>query len=547
MIQKTHSHGFDQTLNSGATNVSLDTLYLIERPFDILSKGTLKTIKLVGSKTYKTPRIKVAIFEETNKYKEFKLLWIGQVVNDGKYGDNIYYAENLSVKCPESVYIGVLFERGTNEYKSTLFTDSNNNLWYNRFTTKYKFDDYKEGFLFDSKVDSTRSNYHFPMQFEFDIQEKPRVLFQDESTEYKVFKPERYENVAKATASSSHISSSGTHTNHPNTLWNLFDENDNTFWVSSAGNSFPKFVKYDFGAPTAIDRFEMMPAKVPNVNVWGIRTWTLLGSNDDVTYREIYKADATVAVKNNDFYNHYNGSHLRFVNFINNKPTFRYFKVEFTSAYGTTAPYDYVIAIQYMRFMKFREKTWESIGFNVTEADFIKYGMTIDEVENIKNEDFNGLQGIFTVQVFVEDTNLNRISIIKERDEQIWLQNETTDEFDVIRYTENIFLDEAKYIVDNGKKTLKDYFNVLDVSVYTEEPNPQKKQIEITQQYSPLDELNGDIEVYEYSDLDLARSPKSDKFKLEEDYTHSISGAYVDSVEVNLNDKKGKATMVINP
>ncbi|ALA47867.1 discoidin domain-containing protein [Brevibacillus laterosporus] len=548
MIRQTYSHGFNKTLNA-VINYSTDCMYLIERPFDLLSNAILRTIKLVGSPTYKTPKIKIAIFEETNKYKEFRIIWIGEIVNDGKYGDSIYYAENLNVQCPNNVYVGVLYERGTNLNKNTLFVDSSQNTWHNRYTTKFNFSDFKEGFLFDTKVDGARSDYHFPLQFEFDMKEEPKVLFQDESTEYKVFKPERYENIANVTMNSTHISSSGTHENHPNTLWNLFDENDNTFWISSTETTFPKYVKYDFGVPTTLDRFEMTPAKSPvhGQNDWGIRSWTLYGSNDDVSYREVFKSDITTSNKNLDQYNYANGNGLRFVNFINSKPTFRYFKVEFKDTYVSAIPYSNIIAIQHMRFMKLREKTWESIGVDVTESDFINYGMTIDEVENMTNEDFNELQGNYTIQVFVEDANLDKISIVKETEEQIWLRNETTDEFDVVRYTENIYLEEAKYIIDNGNKTLKDYFNTVDVSVYTEEPNPTKKQIEINQQYSPLDELSGDIEMYEYSDIDLARSPKADKSIFEEDYTHSINGAYVDSVEINLNDTKGKANRIINP
>jgi hypothetical protein len=548
MITKVYTHGFDQPLSS-VFNYTTDYFYIIERPFDSLSGAILKSVKLVGSATYKTPRIKIALLEETNKYKEYKIVWIGQLLNDGKYGNNIYYIEGLNVKCPKETYVAVLYEKGQNEYCNSLYTDARNQPWYCRRFDKLTFNDYQIGLVLDSK-DATviRSGFHFPMQFEFDVFNKPKILFQDESGEYKVFKHEEYVNLVKFTQTNSHISSSATHPNHPDSLLNCFDGDENTYWVSDTGNTFPKYIKYDFGVPTTIDRFEMMPAKMPNnANHWGIGYWTLLGSNDDSVYTEIYKSDNTTAPKNRDYYNYLNGGQLRYVNFPKSKPTYRYYKIEFRSAYNTSSPYDYVIAVSHIGFMKLREKGWESIGTTAGVNEFVQYGMSVEEVEMLTQDDLSQLQGVYSVKVFVEDTSIDKVSIIKDKEEVIWLENKTTDVFEVVRYTENDFLDEAKFVVDNGKRTLYDYFSKdIDVSVYSEDTNTSDKMIELTQSYSPLDELNGDIEVYEYSDL-AKNIVKGEKTQLQEDFIHRVDGAYVDSVDIDLNDANtGKAKKIIN-
>lgn len=545
METKKYTHGFSQTTNMGYTATN-DAVYLIERPFNQLSNNVLKTIKVVGSATYKTPKFKLLILEETRTNKRFKVVWSGQLINDGKYGNNIYYIEGLSVKCPANTYIAFVIEKGQNEIVSNLYTDSLNQSWYSRSCeVEIFYNNFVDGYQFNTTTNYVRRNYHFPMEFEYDVYNKPRILFKDESGDYKRFNQARYVNMAKATQTSTHITSSATHANFPFSLWQAFDEDDNTGWVSAAGNSFPKFIKYDFGAPTTVDRFEMKAFPTDGKSIYPIKYWKLLGSNDDASWLEIYKADATSITTNKDDYNVMNGGHMRYVNFLNAKPTYRYYKVEFTDSHSTTAPYDYSIAVKHMGFMRYMEEGWESVGQTVTSDDYVKYGMTKIEVETLTADNLSKLFGQYIVNVFVEDPSQS-VSMVKDKVEAMWLENETTNDFDIIKYTENIFQNEVEYIVDNGNKTLYDNFTKdLDINVYSEDEDTSKKRaVHLSQDYTPLDELSGDIDVYEYSDIERS-GEVLEKNKLNTDSTHATAGAYVDSIDINLQ-ANGNVRKIIN-
>ncbi|TVX86096.1 discoidin domain-containing protein [Paenibacillus agilis] len=541
-------NGFSYRTGQRITNYGNDHVWWFDRPFNKLNKNYIKSIKVVNTTTQPNKFI-FLIFEETNKFREFKIVWSGELSTDGKYGTDIRYAENLNIKCPENTYLGFIVTKGSQQDFKATYTDELNQPMYLRYQTgQFNLDHFKEGFAFDTKVVANgTSGWHLPMEIEYESYSESKILFKDESGDFKKFVQDGYVNMAKANQTSTHISSSATHPNHPDTLWNCFDGDDKSGWISASGNSFPKHVTYDFGNPTMIDRVELRAMEMVKFSkTYGLRDWTLLGSNDNAKWTEIYKINDTTTPINRDNFNLGNGSHLRYVNFTGTKPVYRYYKFEFYNArYHISAPYDYSVGLVYIGLMRYVPAHWESIGKSATSDDYMSHGMSKFDVGSLSVDELAMLIGDYSVNVFDENLNVKPPSIVKDMDEHIWLENVIGTEFDVITYSENLLKNRKEYIVDDGKRTLQEHLSSeVEVNIFSEDQEIVNNRVKLTKDHTPLDDISGDVEVLEYSEKERSVETIS-KNKFKEDISHKVDGSYVDSIDIDLS-LSGVTKKIIN-
>ncbi|EPY09410.1 discoidin domain-containing protein [Paenibacillus alvei] len=530
MKQKIYSHGFDHPVKV-YTTLAEPELYFLQTPINELSLCRLKSIKLRGIQNVVT-KVKIAVMTETHRYREYKTLLVRELINDGKYGDDIYYTDGIDVTCPKDTFLALIFDgkvplpAESGLYKTYV-------PWVYSRRKKINYEAISDGSVIDIYnyvADSVTWDLHFPMEFEIETYESEKILFMDESGEYKRYLSSRYIDLAKANESSKNIYSSDTHANHPNSLWKAFNSEVDSGWVSVNGKGQKRFITYDFGVPTTIDRLELEALRIAGSNNFGIQYWTFLGSNDNSNWTQLYINDNY----SNDSYNSSNGNHIRYVDFKKAKPTYQYYKIEFGDGHHTGAPYDYSVGVKRIGLMKFFEEGWEIIGRDVTDKDFVKYGMCPSELEALSSVELSKLAGDFEVKIFTEVPKSKPV-LIKEMEKGKYLSSLVGDEFEIMKYTDSPQIEEVEYIIeDRNKRSLADYFeNKVEVNVYSEDGKPE---IEMGTEYSPLDEHQGnDIEIFEYRD-DEPVAEKIVKENFANESSEKVDGLYVDAVSINLKD-----------
>ncbi|MCY9545300.1 discoidin domain-containing protein, partial [Paenibacillus alvei] len=237
----------------------------------------------------------------------------------------------------------------------------------------------------------------------------------------------------------------------PNSLWKVFNNEVDSGWVSVNGKNQIRFITYDFGVPTTIDRLELEALRIADSVNFGIQYWTFLGSNDNNNWTQLYKCDSNSIGVNGDDYNSSNGSHIRYVDFEKIKPTYQYYKIEFGDGYHKAAPYDFSVGVKRIGLMKFVEEGWETIGRDITDKDFITYGMSKSEVEALSAAELSQLDGDFEVKIFTEIPQSQPV-LIKEMEKGKYLPNLVGDEFEILKYTENPLAEEVEFIVEDNEK-----------------------------------------------------------------------------------------------
>lgn len=530
MKQQVYSHGFDHPVKV-YTTLAEPELYFLQTPINELSLCRLKSIKLRGIQKVVT-KVKIAVMKETHRYREYKTLLVRELINDGKYGDDIYYTDGIDVTCPKDTFLALIFDgKASLPAESGLYKTYVPWVYSRRMKINYEaIGDGSVIDIYNYVADSVTWDLHFPMEFEIETYKNEKILFMDELGEYKRYLHSRYIDLAKANESSKNIYSSDTHANHPNSLWKAFNNEVDSGWVSVNGKNLKKFITYDFGVPTTIDRLELEASRIAGSNSFGIQYWTFFGSNDNSNWTQLYISDNN----STDSYNSSNGGHIRYVDFKKEKPTYQYYKIEFENGHYFNAPYDYSVGVKRIGLMKFFEEGWEIIGRDMTDKDFVKYGMYPSELEALSSEELSKLAGDFEVKIFTEIPQRKPV-LIKELEKGKYLTNLVGDEFEIMKYTDSPTTEEVEFIIeDNNKKSLADYFeNKVEVNVYSEDGKPE---LEIGTEYSPLDEHQGnDIEILEYrEDEPIAEEIVKEYFANES--SEKVEGLYIDGVSINLND-----------
>lgn len=137
---------------------------------------------------------------------------------------------------------------------------------------------------------------------------------------------------------------------------------------------------------------------------------------------------------------------------------------------------------------------WQVISGTPTEQDYLNFGM--DDISTIPESAWSQLQGEVELCYYTDDPTKTEVSFNIET-EPFTLAKEWEDkEIKIIEYTDDPAQTESTITIETEPFTLYDELgDSVDVLYYTDDPSKTSAELNITANYSPLDELEGDFDV----------------------------------------------------
>ncbi|MEK4661987.1 hypothetical protein MHH93_08835 [Priestia sp. FSL H7-0729] len=137
---------------------------------------------------------------------------------------------------------------------------------------------------------------------------------------------------------------------------------------------------------------------------------------------------------------------------------------------------------------------WQVISGSPTEQDYLNFGM--DDISIIPESAWAQLQGEVELCYYTDDPTKTEASFNIET-EPFTLAEEWEDkEIKIIEYTDDPNQTESTITMETEPFTLYDELgDSVDVLYYTDDPSKTSAELNITANYSPLDELEGDFDV----------------------------------------------------
>lgn len=228
------------------------------------------------------------------------------------------------------------------------------------------------------------------------------------------------------------------------------------------------------------------------------RSWVLEASNDAVTWDLIdTRNDYVVASWTNN----------RKVTF-NIAPTKAYLNYRVRVTRNNTAEVINIHEIEFMdwvydnkylvqngsTYKYYANEQWQVISGSPTEQDYLNYGM--DDISIIPESAWSQLTGEVELCYYTDDPTKTEASFNIET-EPFTLAEEWEDkEIKIIEYTDDPNQTESTITIETEPFTLYDELgDSVDVLYYTDDPSKTSAELNITANYSPLDELEGDFDV----------------------------------------------------
>lgn len=142
----------------------------------------------------------------------------------------------------------------------------------------------------------------------------------------------------------------------------------------------------------------------------------------------------------------------------------------------------------------YASEQWQVISGSPTEQDYLNYGM--DDISIISEFAWSQLQGEVELCYYTDDPTKTEASFNIET-EPFTLAEEWEDkEIKIIEYTDDPNQTESTITIETEPFTLYDELgDSVDVLYYTDDPTKTSAELNITANYSLLDELEGDFDV----------------------------------------------------
>lgn len=142
---------------------------------------------------------------------------------------------------------------------------------------------------------------------------------------------------------------------------------------------------------------------------------------------------------------------------------------------------------------------WHSLPSPPTEQDYLDYGM--DDLSIIPESAWQELEGDVELCYYTDNPNKNEASF-NITTTPFTLAEEWEDKtISVIEYTDDPNQTESSITLETEPFTIYDELgDEVDVLYYTDDPDKTEAKLNITANYSPLDELEGDFDVVTYSE-----------------------------------------------
>lgn len=228
------------------------------------------------------------------------------------------------------------------------------------------------------------------------------------------------------------------------------------------------------------------------------RSWVLEASNDAVTWDLIdTRNDYVVASWTNN----------RKVTF-NIAPTKAYLNYRVRVTRNNTSEVINIHEIEFMdwvydnkylvqnssTYKYYASGKWQVISGSPTEQDYLNYGM--DDISIIPESAWSQLQGEVELCYYTDDPTKTEASFNIETDPFTLAEEWEDKEIKIIEYTDDPSATESTITIETEPFTIYDELgDSVDVLYYTDDPSKASAELNITANYSPLDELEGDFDV----------------------------------------------------
>ncbi|MGE6576624.1 hypothetical protein ACQKFM_17025 [Paenibacillus xylanexedens] len=228
------------------------------------------------------------------------------------------------------------------------------------------------------------------------------------------------------------------------------------------------------------------------------RSWVLEASNDAVTWDLIdTRNDYVVASWTNN----------RKVTF-NIAPTKAYLNYRVRVTRNNTSEVINIHEIEFMdwvydnkylvqnssTYKYYASGQWQVISGSPTEQDYLNYGM--DDISIIPESAWSQLQGEVELCYYTDDPTKTEASFNIETDPFTLAEEWEDKEIKIIEYTDDPKQTESTITIETEPFTLYDELgDSVDVLYYTDDPSKTSAELNITANYSPLDELEGDFDL----------------------------------------------------
>ncbi|MFE6075801.1 SPRY domain-containing protein [Paenibacillus sp. NPDC057886] len=141
---------------------------------------------------------------------------------------------------------------------------------------------------------------------------------------------------------------------------------------------------------------------------------------------------------------------------------------------------------------------WINVSVS-SEKDYLDYGM--DDISIIPESAWSQLQGEVEICHYTDDSTKAETSFNIETEPFTLAQEWEDKEIKIIEYTDDPNQTESTITIETEPFTLYDELgDNVDVLYYTDDPSKTSAELNITTNYSPLDELEGDLDVVTWSD-----------------------------------------------
>lgn len=150
-------------------------------------------------------------------------------------------------------------------------------------------------------------------------------------------------------------------------------------------------------------------------------------------------------------------------------------------------------------YKHYTNNQWHSLPSSPTEQDYLDYGM--DDLSIIPESAWQELEGDVELCYYTDDPNKTEVSF-NITTTPFTLAEEWEDKtISVIEYTDDPNQTESSITLETEPFTIYDELgDEVDVLYYTDDPDKNEAKLNITANYSPLDELEGDFDVVTYSE-----------------------------------------------
>ncbi|WP_339194089.1 discoidin domain-containing protein [Paenibacillus sp. FSL P4-0176] len=301
------------------------------------------------------------------------------------------------------------------------------------------------------------------------------------------------DNSDKGISSASSINAAGV------PAWRAFDGDLNSSWISATSGT--GWLKYNFNETKKLVKYSIVPrSSLANQ----LRNWTFEASNNDSTW--------TILDTRTNVTSWTEGVASEF-SFTNNT-NYKYYRINITSTASSLPAINelamYEIKFSNKTFVKHNDlflyylNTWVSFANIPTEQDYLNYGM--DDISIIPESAWSQLQGEVELCYYTDDPIKTEASFNIET-EPFTLAEEWEDkEIKIIEYTDNPNQTESTITIETEPFTIYDELgDSVDVLYYTDDPSKTSAELNITANYSPLDELEGDFDVVTWSDNNISK------------------------------------------